>query len=581
MKWFYNLRISAKLAFTFFLLLALTCVLGVFALIQIQKVNQSTTDISQNWLPSIQNVLEMEVEIGHMRANQLLRLTSSDAQDAARFGKAFSEAVTLFEEKAKAYEALVTSPEEKAQYDRLKQAFAQYKAVQEKVIQSNASGQEQEALKLMRGDGARYYGEVAVAADKLVAINKEGGKHATLSADKVYSSSLWLIVGILAACIVLGIVLATWLARIVATPLRQAVHVASCVAQGDLTVQIEAQSKDETGQLMASLKAMNAGLQRVVSQVRNGTETISTAADQIATGNTDLSHRTEEQAGSLEQTASAMEELTATVKQNADNAREASRLAASASQVAAEGGSVVNQVVETMGSINDSSQKVVDIISVIDGIAFQTNILALNAAVEAARAGEQGRGFAVVASEVRSLAQRSSTAAKEIKALIGNSVEKVETGTRLVAQAGATMSDIVASVRQVSNIVEEISSASQEQSTGIASVNDAIGRIDETTSQNAALVEQAAAAAQSLREQATHLTGVVGIFKLEPGQDGAAAQVAPRAAVRPALKPVRAAPAVGGGAPKPVREPLRSIPAPRPEPRLAASGADGGDWEHF
>jgi len=260
---------------------------------------------------------------------------------------------------------------------------------------------------------------------------------------------------------------------------------------------------------------MNDSLLKIVREVRLGTDTIATASTQIASGNLDLSSRTEEQASSLEETASAMEELTSTVKQNADNARQANQLAVSASAVAQEGGDVVGQVVATMGSINDSSKKIVDIISVIDGIAFQTNILALNAAVEAARAGEQGRGFAVVASEVRSLAQRSAAAAKEIKVLIDDSVEKVTSGSKLVEQAGSTMAEVVGSVRRVTDIVGEISAASQEQSTGIEEVNRAITQMDEVTQQNAALVEEAAAAAQSLQDQAGKLAQVVGVFKLE------------------------------------------------------------------
>ncbi|WP_432240907.1 methyl-accepting chemotaxis protein [Herbaspirillum robiniae] len=407
-----------------------------------------------------------------------------------------------------------------------------------------------------------------------------------------------MIAALLAACLLLSVILALWLARIVATPLRQAVHVAGQVAEGDLTVAIEVASRDETGQLMASLKAMNAGLQRVVSQVRSGTHAISSAAEEIASGNLDLSHRTEQQASSLEKTAASIEQLTATVKQNADNAREASRLAASASQVAAEGGAVVSQVVETMGSINSSSQKVVDIISVIDGIAFQTNILALNAAVEAARAGEQGRGFAVVASEVRSLAQRSSSAAKEIKGLIADSVEKVETGTRLVAQAGATMTDIVSSVQRVTDIVEEISHASQEQSAGIAEVNTAIASIDETTSQNAALVEQAAAAAQSLTHQAGQLTEVVGTFKLgeaEPGQGVAAMPKRPAPARTALARPAQAGGPASSKAPRAAaRLPAADRPASHASSPSSSQAApqsaskpqtekrpDEGDWEQF
>jgi methyl-accepting chemotaxis protein len=297
--------------------------------------------------------------------------------------------------------------------------------------------------------------------------------------------------------------------------LTQAVDASNAVAQGDLTHTIHVDGKDEVAQLLISLSAMKDSLVNIVGQVRVGTDTIATASSQIAAGNLDLSSRTEEQASSLEETASSMEELTSTVKQNADNARQANAMAVTASDVALKGGAVVSQVVDTMGSINESAKKIVDIIGVIDGIAFQTNILALNAAVEAARAGEQGRGFAVVASEVRNLAQRSAGAAKEIKALIGDSVEKADIGTKLVNQAGATMEEIVESVKRVTDIMGEITAASQEQTSGIEQINQAISQMDQVTQQNAALLEEAAAAAASLQDQAGNLSQVVSVFKLD------------------------------------------------------------------
>ncbi|NMM36166.1 MAG: HAMP domain-containing protein [Glaciimonas sp.] len=338
--------------------------------------------------------------------------------------------------------------------------------------------------------------------------------------------------GLLMAAIV-GI----WLVRAISLPLQAAVKIARGVAAGDLTQQIESRSNDETGQLMQALKDMNNSLVQIAGDVRTGTDIIATASNQIAAGNLDLSSRTEEQASSLEETASAMEELTSTVQQNADNARQANQLATSASNVAVKGGAVVAQVVDTMGSINTSSRKIVDIIGVIDGIAFQTNILALNAAVEAARAGEQGRGFAVVATEVRNLAQRSAAAAKEIKTLIGDSVEKVDAGTRLVDQAGTTMSEIIECVKRVADIMSEISAASQEQTSGIEQINQAISQMDQVTQQNAALVEEAAAAAGSLQDQAVHLSQVVGIFKLNQTHALALTPVAkPAAKAIPAIR---------------------------------------------
>jgi len=320
---------------------------------------------------------------------------------------------------------------------------------------------------------------------------------------------------ILATIAVIGSALLAWaLIRSIVTPLAQAVKVAEAVAAGDLSQHIEVRSKDETGQLLAALKRMNDGLVAIVSQVRSSSESIATGSTQIANGNADLSQRTEEQASNLQQTAASMEELTVTVKNNADTARAANQLAASASGVAAQGGEVVGQVVATMDQITQASNRIADIIGVIDGIAFQTNILALNAAVEAARAGEQGRGFAVVAGEVRSLAQRSAQAAKEIKTLIGDSVGKVEAGSQLAGDAGRTMGDIVSQVRRVTDLIGEITAASDEQSQGINQIGDAVAQLDQVTQQNAALVEESAAAAESLKQQAAKMNEVVSAFRL-------------------------------------------------------------------
>ena len=318
-------------------------------------------------------------------------------------------------------------------------------------------------------------------------------------------------------------------------PLARAIQLANLVAAGDLTSKIQVKSSDETGKLMQALKDMNDSLYEIVGNVRTGVDSITTATKEIAMGNSDLSQRTEEQAASLQETASSMEELSSTVKHNAENARQANQFGLGARDVAMKGGEVVNKVVITMASINESSKKIVDIISVIEGIAFQTNILALNAAVEAARAGEQGRGFAVVAGEVRTLAQRSAAAAKEIKALIGDSVEKVAGGTRLVDEAGKTMGEIVTAVKRVTDIMAEISAASSEQSAGIDQVNKAIIQMDEVTQQNAALVEEAAAAAESMEEEAENLTEAVSVFKL--GDDMAVESQTQRFATLPTSKP--------------------------------------------
>jgi methyl-accepting chemotaxis protein len=385
------------------------------------------------------------------------------------------------------------------------------------------------------------------------------------------SMSITLIGGGLVA-VAVALAMSMWLARNITGPIAHAVEVARRVAGGDLTARVEVTSKDEVGQLMTALRDMNTALLDIVSRVRSSTDTIATAAGQINVGNQDLSSRTEEQASSLEETASSMEELTSTVKQNADNARQANQLAANASETAVRGGDVVARVVTTMGSINESARRISDIITVIDGIAFQTNILALNAAVEAARAGEQGRGFAVVAGEVRTLAQRSAAAAKEIKELIGDSVEKVEAGSRLVDQAGTTMEEVVGSVKRVSDIIGEIAAASDEQRIGIEQVNQAITQMDQATQQNAALVEEAAAAAESMQDQAHELADLVGTF--HTGHDA----VAPRAS-RPAA-PSRSTAMVTSPARKAVGEGA-TMPAARAAAPLREPVDADSNWETF
>jgi len=358
------------------------------------------------------------------------------------------------------------------------------------------------------------YKKAQPAYDALQAfLGKRSEHHAALAHAEVVSNDLWMLAAILAGCAV-GAGAAVFLVRSIMAPLREAVDIAHRVAKGDLGAHIEPGSDNEFGQLLASLRDMNAGLANIVSEVRGSTDAIAEASTQISAGNLDLSSRTEQQAGTLEETAASIEELSGTVRQNADHAEQANALAASASDVATRGGAVVAQVVRTMGDIDGSARKIVDIIAVIDGIAFQTNILALNAAVEAARAGEQGRGFAVVASEVRSLAQRSAAAAKEIKELITDSVEKVNSGTQLVDQAGATMQEVVDSIRRVAGIMGEITAASQEQKAGIEQIHRAISQMDHVTQQNAAMVEEAAGAAQSLQERAHGLAGLVSVFRL-------------------------------------------------------------------
>jgi methyl-accepting chemotaxis protein len=389
------------------------------------------------------------------------------------------------------------------------------------------------------------------------------------------------IAAVLIAIVVAGLIAgAVWLVRSIQQPLSQAMAVAGQIAAGDLTTRVAVNRQDEFGLLLGAMDRMAGQLRSVVGEVRQGIESVSTASSEIATGNHDLSARTEQTASSLQQTASSMEELTATVGHSADTARQANQLASTAAEAATRGGAVVEQVVGNMEQITESSRKIADIIGTIDGIAFQTNILALNAAVEAARAGEQGRGFAVVAGEVRTLAQRSAEAAKEIKSLIGVSVERVEAGSQLVAQAGGAMTDIVSSVKRVTDLIGEIASAATEQRDGIAQVNQAVTNLDHMTQQNAALVEQSAAAAQSLREQSQRLAEVVSVFKVDQQFAAAPAAPAPRAfsAPAPALrKPAAAAGAKPKSAPAARKAPPAATAAPAPKPGPAATD----EWESF
>ncbi|OWW21379.1 methyl-accepting chemotaxis protein [Noviherbaspirillum denitrificans] len=350
--------------------------------------------------------------------------------------------------------------------------------------------------------------------DKLLAIQREAEKKVLTDSEAADSDLLSLLVVLTIMAICIGALISWRITHSITAPLNQAVSVASIVASGDLTTEINDKHRDEIAQLFDALGKMNGSLNSIISDVRSTTDTIGGVSQQLAAGNADLSARTESQAGSLEETASAMEELTATVQQNTENARQANQLVQSTSAIATKGGEVVRNVVDTMASIKDSSRKIVDIISVIDGIAFQTNILSLNAAVEAARAGEQGRGFAVVAAEVRNLAQRSASAAKEIKALIGDSVDKVDSGSELVNQAGSTMEEVVSSVRRVTDIMAEILAASEEQSAGIEQVNKAINEMDKVTQQNAVLVQEAASVAGAMQERASVLADAVGVFRV-------------------------------------------------------------------
>jgi methyl-accepting chemotaxis protein len=437
------------------------------------------------------------------------------------------------------------------------------------------AGSREEAYKLLRFEFRPTQKKWWEQLNQLIELEAKQNAEANAQAEVSYANArtMMLFFGALAlACsVTAAVVITRSLQRELGGEPAYARAIAEQIAAGDLGIDIEIRQHDNAS-LLASMKKMRDSLADIVGRIDLSSHTIATASNQIASGNMDLSSRTEQQAGSLEETAAAMEQLTGTVKQNSDNAHQANTLALSASEVAVKGGTVVSQVVGTMGSINESARKIVDIIGVIDGIAFQTNILALNAAVEAARAGEQGRGFAVVATEVRNLAQRSAAAAKEIKTLIGDSVDKVEAGTRLVDQAGATMREIVDSVRHVTDIMGEITSASQEQTAGIEQVNQAIAQMDQATQQNAALVEEATASAASMQEQADGLVQVVGLFKLQPNHAGARALP---------LAASRAVPVERHKVLPPSATPLAAArPAPSAQQlHVAATGHE--EWEEF
>ncbi|MNK34003.1 Methyl-accepting chemotaxis protein II [compost metagenome] len=513
-----NVSIGVRLGLGFAVILLFSMLITGISVWRLHDVATATRSMMELPLTKERYISDWyaKIDSGVRRTTAIAR--SSDTSLGAYFAEEAKQSSVVSGELQKKIEALISSPEEKELFRLVSEQRKVYLDSRAQVSKLKADGQEAEAEQAFSGifvPGSTKY--LKVVNDMLQHQRASIDKTAR-EIDEVAKTSRNLLLTLAVLALGFGVVCAWLLTMGIVRPLRTAVDIARKVADGDLTAQIDASAKDETGQLLQALKDMNTSLLNIVGEVRSGTDSIATSSTQIAAGNQDLSSRTEEQAGSLEETASSMEELTSTVKQNADNARQANQLAASAAQVAVKGGEVVAQVVGTMESINASSNKIVDIISVIDGIAFQTNILALNAAVEAARAGEQGRGFAVVASEVRNLAQRSASAAKEIKTLIGASVEQVNAGSMLVAQAGSTMNDIVDSVQRVSDIITEITAASSEQSVGIDEINRAIGQMDAVTQQNAALVEESAAAAESMQHQAHNLAQVVSVFKLNGQQ---------------------------------------------------------------
>ena len=506
-------------------------------------------------------------------------LSSNDEELTERLVKQSKEGIQAIDAVQKQIETALFSPADKEQFQRVL-------AARKQVLEHNAEAGKLRANLDHTGARAVLDGKMLPAVERYVAeqdafvqLQERQRDAAEQRAADQRQRAIWLGVGIALVVVLLGMVLAALLVRSITQPLARAVGLADTIAAGDLTQDVHDERRDELGQLLRALSAMGARLRSVVGEVRSGVESVSAASSQIATGNHDLSARTEQTAANLEETAASMEELTATVTQSADTARQANQLAANAAQAAEQGGQVMDQVVTSMQQITDSSRKIADIIGVIDGIAFQTNILALNAAVEAARAGEQGRGFAVVAGEVRSLAQRSAEAAKEIKQLIGTSVDNVESGSAQVAQAGQSMQEIVQGVRRVSDLIGEITASSTEQRDGISQVNQAVANLDQMTQQNAALVEESSAAAAAMHEQAQRLAQVVAVFNVGSGAAVAARPAAKAAMPAPQAKAgaASARPQIAKPAPKPVAAaPARIASAKAP---VAAGGDD--DWESF
>jgi methyl-accepting chemotaxis protein len=518
MKKLSHLKIGQRLGLGFGVVILLMLGLTVIGVYRLNQINGNIRSIANDFYPRtvMANTVKGALDETARSMRNLLFMSTVDEIKGEL--NAVTRAGAVIDETLKRFARDTPSAEGKRMLDAVNAARAQYTPVLDNFLAAVKDGQVEQARDLILPEIAPYQAAYFKALDNLIAFQGRGMEQAGQEAERVSGAASVLMIAMATIASLLAVLVGYSVMRSITRPLNAAINIAERVAGGDLSVRVENSAHDETGKLLTALQGMRDGLLNAVTQVRDGSDAISVAAREIAAGNANLSARTELQASTLEETASSMLELTDAVNHNAENARQANQLVMNASQVATQGGAVVTQVVNTMREIKDSSRQIVEIIGVIDGIAFQTNILALNAAVEAARAGEQGRGFAVVAAEVRGLAQRSASAAKEIAGLIQNSVKKVDAGSTLVDQAGNTMQDIVRSVKHVADIMTEISAASDEQSAGIRQVNDAIEQIDDMTQQNSALVEQAAAAAQSMHDQSMALGRAVSIFKIEaPG----------------------------------------------------------------
>jgi methyl-accepting chemotaxis protein len=573
------MKLGVRLMSAFGVLIALMVGAVGLGLYELAVIDHHVDDIvvDNNVKIKLNNDMSESVHIA-ARVIRTLVLLEEDAAVERELQK-IADARKKYDTSWEALQKFPVSEKGKSMRTKIELARDEARLANNKIIELARAHKDKEAIALLLKQAGPATQKWQDAIDEYLSYQEESNGDAYKATQASYSSAQWVMGLVTVSAVTLAIFLGLFVTRSITGPLNQALNVAQKVAAGDLTSAVTSSSKDETGQLLQALKGMNESLVRIVSDVRGSTDSIFTASKEIATGNADLSARTEAQASSLQETASSMEELTSTVKQNAENARQASQLATTASQIAAQGGQTVGVVVSTMGDIAASSKKINDIIGVIDGIAFQTNILALNAAVEAARAGEQGRGFAVVAAEVRNLAQRSAAAAKEIKSLIVESVAKVDAGSAQVEEAGRQMNEIVTSVKRVTDIIAEISAASQEQSSGIEQVNQAVTSMDQTTQQNAALVEQAAAAAESLQEQATTLSQAVAVFKLaghvDAGWDGQMERRGPDRATNVERLVPRKPAAKAAATAAPSHSNTTSQPAP------ALKTGTGGDWTEF
>ena len=512
-----RLSIGAQLSAAFGIVLTMTALIGGGSWWAMARIDHNAATLNDKWLKGVGLLAQLRAAVIEAREFEIKHSRATDKSYLSEYDEKHNGAAKAAETALQGYLALPADAEEQKVSSVVGKAFDGYRKASQRVLQLGRDKKHQDAADISDGAASMAVDETLGAIDQLSGFNFKHAALAAHHADEVYVRTRNGMLALLALTLLSGIGLAVWFTRRLLAQLggqpAEAVAMARAVADGDLTTQLRLRAGD-TRSLMYNLQTMQQSLARAVTQVREGSDSVATASSQIADGNQDLSGRTEQQASALQQTASTMEELGTTVRHNADNARQANELAQSAASVAVKGGDVMGQVVETMKGINDSSRKIADIISVIDAIAFQTNILALNAAVEAARAGEQGRGFAVVAGEVRSLAQRSAEAAREIKGLITASVERVGQGSALVNLAGQTMDEIVASIGRVSGIVGEISAASAEQSSGVGQVSQAVAQMDEATQRNAALVEQSAAAAENLKQQAQQLVQAVAVFRV-------------------------------------------------------------------